>query len=157
MKIKLLFTGKTDTHYLEEGISDYLSRLKQYTRVEVHEVKIPRQWNALPADQRKEREGQLILKHLVAGDECILLDERGRSFSSVKFAAFLAEKMQRGTKTLAFVVGGPWGFSPALYHKASMQLSLSSMTFSHQMVRLFFTEQLYRAYTILRGEPYHHG
>lgn len=156
MNIKLLFVGKTDSSCLEEEMEQYLGRLKSYVRVEISALKVPRQWNSFPAQVRKEREGELILKNLDRTDECILLDERGRQYSSKEFAAFMASTMQRAVKSLVFVVGGPWGFSREVYERANGKISLSRMTFSHQMVRLFFTEQLYRAFTILRGEPYHH-
>ncbi len=155
MKIQLLFVGKTDTGYLEDGIHDYLKRVRRYMDVEVVTPTIPAKWNNLPVDTRKEREAAIILKHMAQCDQCIILDEKGRSFTSVQFARFIEEKMNRSTKRLMFVAGGPWGFSAKVKQKAAMQLSLSSMTFSHQMVRLFFMEQLYRAMTIIRGEPYH--
>ena len=110
----------------------------------------------LTEDQQKEKEGELILKSLQSSDILILLDERGKSYSSIAFAEALQKRMNSGMKNLVFVIGGPYGFSEAVYQRAQQQISLSAMTFSHQMVRLFFVEQLYRAFTILRNEPYHH-
>lgn len=155
MIIKLLFVGKTDSSCMEGEVENYLGRVSSYVRVEQNALKVPRQWNSLPVRVRKEREGELILRNLDRADEVILLDERGKDYSSREFAGFLDNAMQRAVRSLVFVVGGPWGFSRDVYERANGKISLSRMTFSHQMVRLFFAEQLYRAFTILRGEPYH--
>lgn len=157
MKVELWAIGKTNERYLEDGMALYEKRLKHY---------LPFQWSILPdikgagslsAQQLKAKEGESILSKLKDDDLLILLDERGRSFSSGGFATYLDKKLQQSQRRLIFLIGGAYGFSDALYERANDQLSLSSMTFSHQMVRLFFLEQLYRAMTILRNEPYHNS
>jgi 23S rRNA (pseudouridine1915-N3)-methyltransferase len=155
MTIKLIMVSKTDIPYLQTGIDEYIGRLKHYCSLEV--VVIPALKNigkAQPAEV-KEREGQMILKHLEKVDAVMLLDEHGKEYTSVGFSEFLQKQMNAGTRTLAFVIGGAFGFSPAVYAAAHHQLSLSKMTFNHQMVRLFFAEQLYRAFTIIHHEKYH--
>ncbi|MBR1517292.1 MAG: 23S rRNA (pseudouridine(1915)-N(3))-methyltransferase RlmH [Bacteroidales bacterium] len=155
MNIRLIVVGKTDVDYLQKGIDEYVSRLKHYVRFEL--IVIPAlkdQRNASP-DEVKEREAVLILKHLDGCDRIVLLDEHGHQHTSKAFAQYLQKAMNAGTRTLAFVVGGAFGFAPSVYAAAHDQLSLSSMTFTHQMIRLLFTEQLYRAFTILKGEKYH--
>jgi 23S rRNA (pseudouridine1915-N3)-methyltransferase len=156
MKIKLLVIGKTDDKNLQQLIDDYQKRLGFYSKFEL--IVIPDIKNAknITENQQKEKEGELILKQLDSSDELILLDEKGKQFRSVEFADLLQKKMNSGIKQLLFVVGGPYGFSDKLYKMANAKISLSKMTFSHQMVRLFMVEQLYRAFTILKNEPYHH-
>ena len=155
MKVTLLVVGKTDMAWVRAGLDLYASRLVHYVRFEVKEIPELKNAGALSEAQIKEKEGALILKE--AGDaEMILLDERGREFRSVEFAAELQKRLNRGGRDLCFVVGGAYGFSPAAYAAAAGKFSLSKMTFSHQMVRTVFAEQLYRAFTIIRGEPYHH-
>jgi 23S rRNA (pseudouridine1915-N3)-methyltransferase len=156
MKIKLLVVGKTDQSYLQEGVSIYEQRLKHYIGFELITIPDLKKVKNLSEEQQKEKEGELILKQLSASDHLILLDEGGKTFDSIGFSGFIQQKANMGLKNLVFVVGGPYGFSKAVYQQANGKLSLSCMTFSHQMVRLFFTEQLYRAMTILKGEPYHH-
>lgn len=155
MNIKLIVVGKTDIAYVQHGLDDYTARLKHYTNFEF--VVIPSVKNAgtLNPTELKEREGQLILKQLEKVDTTVLLDEHGKEYTSVGFAEYLQRQMNTGTRTLAFVVGGAFGFSPAVHAVAQHKISLSQMTFNHQMVRLFFVEQLYRAHTILRHEKYH--
>lgn len=157
MKVELWAIGKTNERYLEEGMALYEKRLKHY---------LPFQWTVLPdikgagnlsEQQLKAKEGESTLSKLKDDDLLILLDERGCSFSSEGFATYLDKKLQQSQRRLVFLIGGAYGFSDALYERANDQLSLSSMTFSHQMVRLFFLEQLYRAMTILRNEPYHNS
>lgn len=155
MHITLLCIGKTDEGYLKEGMAIYIKRLSHYISFELSEIPDSKKWNALPPDRQKEREGEAILQYIDKHDFCVLLDEKGKSFTSVEFSGFLQQQMNKAVKKLLFVVGGPWGFSKEVYEKAHLKLSLSPMTFSHQMVRLFFTEQLYRAFTILRNESYH--
>ncbi len=155
MKIKLLLTGKTDQDYLIIGINEYINRLKSYVSLEVITLNTPKKWNAFPTAQRKDLEGALLIKHIDKGDFCVLLDECGKRNTSLGFAKFLQEQMNRSTKNLLFIVGGPWGFAEQVENRANMKLSLSPMTFSHQMVRIFFLEQLYRAFTILQNQPYH--
>ncbi len=156
MKITLLVIGKTDKAYFVESIKEYADRLQHYIPFEL--IVIPDLKNAknISEQQQKEKEGEMILKNVQLGDELILLDERGKEFTSLKFADYIARKMQTVPKRLVFVIGGPYGFSEEVYKKAKESVTLSHMTFSHQMVRLVFVEQLYRAMTILRGEPYHH-
>ncbi|RXG16156.1 23S rRNA (pseudouridine1915-N3)-methyltransferase [Leeuwenhoekiella aestuarii] len=156
MNIKLLCIGKTDDRNLEELIAIYTKRLKFYVNFEIEIIPDLKKTKNLSEEQQKEKEGELILSKLQSADELILLDENGKELSSVKFADYLQKKMNSGIKTLVFVIGGPYGFSPQVYAAARGKISLSKMTFSHQMIRLFMTEQVYRAFTILRNEPYHH-
>lgn len=156
MNIKLLAIGKTDNKALQTLMDDYLKRLSFYIKFDIEVIPDIRNVKNLSEAQQKEKEGELILSKLTPTDQLILLDENGKSFSSEGFADELQKKMNSGIKTLVFVIGGPYGFSDAVYSKAQGKISLSAMTFSHQMVRLFFIEQVYRAFTILRNEPYHH-
>jgi len=156
MKICLLVIGKTDESYLQKGIEIFLKRIPHYIPFEMKIIPDLKNSKNMSEDQQKEREGELILQQVTTADELILLDENGNEFSSVEFARFLEKKMVSGIKRLFFVIGGPYGFSQAVYSRANGKTSLSKMTFSHQMVRLIFAEQLYRAMTILKGEPYHH-
>ncbi|UPT69724.1 MAG: 23S rRNA (pseudouridine(1915)-N(3))-methyltransferase RlmH [Flavobacterium sp. JAD_PAG50586_2] len=156
MNIKLLAIGKTDNKELQKLIDDYTKRLSFYIKFDLEIIPDIKNVKNLSESQQKDREGELILAKLSPTDQLILLDENGTTFSSVKFSDYLQKKMNSGTKTLVFVIGGPYGFSEEVYQKAQGKISLSLMTFSHQMVRLFFIEQLYRGFTILRNEPYHH-
>ncbi len=156
MNIRLIAIGKTDDKALQSLIDDYTKRLSFYIRFELDIIPDLKNARNLSESQQKEKEGELILSKITSADQLILLDENGKTFSSVGFSQELQKKMNSGIKTLTFVIGGPYGFSDAVYQKAAGKISLSSMTFSHQMVRLFFIEQLYRGFTILRGEPYHH-
>lgn len=155
MKTILILVGKTTDKHFQAGISDYVERIGHYMPFEL--VTIPELKNAksLSEEQQKQAEGELILKKIKAGDDVVLLDEHGKEFRSIEFAKWLEAKHNKGRR-LVFVVGGPYGFSPAIYSRANEQLSLSKLTFSHQMIRLVFTEQIYRACTIIKGEPYHH-
>ena len=156
MNIRLIAIGKTDNKSLQQLMDDYMKRLSFYVKFELEVIPDIKNAKNLSEAQQREKEGELILSKLSPTDQLILLDENGRSFSSVAFSEELQKKMNSGIKTLVFAIGGPYGFSQEVYNKAQGKVSLSSMTFSHQMVRLFFIEQLYRAFTILRGEPYHH-
>ena len=156
MKITLLTVGRTDVRWVREGLELYSSRLTHYIPFCLDEIPELKNVSSLSRDQIREREGDLILKKLKPQDDVILLDEHGREYRSVEFAAFLEDKISRGGRDIVFVIGGAYGFSPAVYARANAKMSLSKMTFSHQMVRTIFTEQLYRAFTIMRGEPYHH-
>ena len=156
MKIKLLVIGKTDSEYLKKGIDEYSKRLKHYAPFEIDIIPDIKNSKSLSEDQQKQKEGELILNQINAGDLVILLDEIGEQYSSIEFSKFVEKQMLSGQKNLIFIIGGPYGFSEEVYKKANLKISLSKMTFSHQMVRLIFVEQLYRAMTILRGEPYHH-
>lgn len=156
MNIKLLCIGKTDNASLDELITIYTKRLGFYVNFDMEIIPDLKKVKNLSEEQQKEKEGELILNKISAQDQLILLDEKGKEFNSVAFSEYLQKKMNSGIKTLVLVIGGPYGFSPAVYAKASGKISLSKMTFSHQMIRLFITEQLYRGFTILRNEPYHH-
>lgn len=156
MKITLLTVGKTDVKWVREGLELYSSRLIHYVPFSLVEIPELKNVSALSQDQIKGREGELILKHLKPADELVLLDEHGREFRSIKFADFIEGRMSRSSRDLVFVIGGAYGFSQEVYSRADSKISLSKMTFSHQMVRTIFAEQLYRAFTIMRGEPYHH-
>ncbi len=156
MKIKLLAIGKTDDKSLQALIATYQERLKHYVKFELAIIPDIKNAKNLSQKQQKEKEGLLLLSKLQAGDQLVLLDEKGKDFRSVEFSNFLQKKMNSGFKQLVFVIGGPYGFSEEVYQRAQGKISLSKMTFSHQMIRLFFTEQLYRAFTILKNEPYHH-
>ena len=156
MKIKLIIVGKTNAKYLLEGEKEYENRLKHYTKFEQIIITDVKQSGKLSENEIKNIEGQLILGKLEKSDHVILLDDKGKSFSSIQFSDFLQKKMNSSLKSLVFVVGGPFGFSDDVYQRANSKLSLSKMTFSHQMVRLIFKEQLYRGFSILRGEKYHH-
>ncbi|MDY0077163.1 MAG: 23S rRNA (pseudouridine(1915)-N(3))-methyltransferase RlmH [Bacteroidales bacterium] len=156
MKVLFLVIGKTDERYLEEGLKKYFGRLKHYIGIEMRVIPDLKNRKALGEEAQKEAEGNLILATLQAGDSLILLDENGKQFSSRAFAGFIEKQMIQSTKRLVFVVGGPFGFAADVYERADKKISLSPMTFSHQIIRLLFAEQLYRAFTIIRGEPYHH-
>lgn len=155
MRITLLTVGKTDIKWVSEGLEVYSSRLRHYIPFEIREIPELKNVSALSRDQIKTQEGKLILKAVKESDLLILLDERGREYRSVEFADFLQKKFSQG-RDIVFVIGGAYGFSPDVYDRADSMLSLSKMTFSHQMVRTIFVEQLYRALTIMKGESYHH-
>jgi 23S rRNA (pseudouridine1915-N3)-methyltransferase len=156
MNIRLLAIGKTDNKSLQTLIDDYSKRLSFYIKFELEVIPDIKNVKNLSEAQQKEKEGELILSKISSTDQLILLDENGTSFSSVGFSDYLQKKMNAGIKTLVFAIGGPYGFSEAVYKKSQGKISLSAMTFSHQMVRLFVIEQLYRGFTILKNEPYHH-
>lgn len=152
----MLVIGKTDEKYLQSGMEIFLKRIPHYVPFEMKIILDLKNTRKLTETQQKDKEGDLILQQLSGADELVLLDENGIKNSSPDFAQFLEKKMLAGTKQLVFVIGGPYGFSDKVYEKATHKISLSAMTFSHQMVRLIFLEQLYRAFTIIKGEPYHH-
>lgn len=156
MEIKLIAIGKTDNKALITLIQDYTKRLGHYIKFQFEIIPDIKQVKHLSEAQQKDKEGELILTKTQKSDVLILLDEKGKQFSSIDFSQYLQKHMNSGIKTLVFCIGGPYGFSNAIYQRANGQLSLSKMTFSHQMVRLFFIEQLYRGFTILKNEPYHH-
>jgi len=156
MNIKLLAIGKTDNKNLQALIDEYSKRLSFYIKFELELIPDIKNVKNLSENQQKEKEGEQILAKLNTTDHLILLDENGKTFSSVGFSDYLQKKMNSGIKTLVLVIGGPYGFSDEVYAKAQGKISLSEMTFSHQMVRLFVIEQLYRGFTILKNEPYHH-
>lgn len=156
MKICLLTVGKTDIGWVREGLETYSSRLSHYVPFSVCEIPDLKNTSALTRTQIKEREGELILKAIKPTDRVILLDERGKEYRSVEFAEEIRRLSLAGGKDIVFVIGGAYGFSEAVYARSVGKISLSRMTFSHQMVRTIFAEQLYRAFTIIKGEPYHH-
>ncbi len=156
MTIKLLAIGKTDSKALQSLIDTYAKRLQHYVKFEIEIIPDLKNPKNLSEEQQKTKEGELILKKLNPMDILILFDEKGKHYSSVEFSTYLQKKMNSGIKQLVFLIGGPYGFSQQIYEAASGKISLSKMTFSHQMVRLFITEQVYRAFTILKNEPYHH-
>ncbi len=156
MNVKFLVIGKTDDERLHSLVTDYEKRLKHYLPFEMEIIPDLKKTKNLSEIQQKEAEGKLVLSKISPTDLLVLLDEKGQSFSSVGFSAWLQKKMLTGQKSLVFLIGGPYGFSEEIYRRAQSKISLSEMTFSHQMVRLIFIEQLYRACTILKNEPYHH-
>ena len=156
MNITLLTVGKTDRDWVRQGLDIYVSRLKHYIPFTLMEIPELKNVSALSKDQIKVKEGELILKNVRPTDDLILLDEHGKEYSSVQMAKILQDKISYECKDIVFVIGGAYGFSDAVYARANSKLSLSKMTFSHQMVRTIFAEQLYRAFTIMKGEPYHH-
>jgi len=157
MKIDLILIGKSSGGWIRDGLEEYAARLKHYTDFGVKELILPGRLTSLPAEKQCIEEGKLLLKILADYDRVTLLDERGQQFSSEGFGQYLQQQMNRSTRRHAFVVGGAYGFSEEVLARYEQRMSLSKMTFSHQMVRVFFAEQLYRAFTILRGESYHHG
>jgi 23S rRNA (pseudouridine1915-N3)-methyltransferase len=156
MKICLLVIGKTDETYLQKGLEIFLKRIPHYILFEMKVIPDIKNSKNMSEVQQKEKEGELVLQQILSSDDLFLLDEQGMEVSSMDFARFLEKKMLSGIKRLVFVIGGPYGFSDSIYSRANGKIGLSKMTFSHQMVRLIFAEQVYRAFTILKGEPYHH-
>jgi 23S rRNA (pseudouridine1915-N3)-methyltransferase len=156
MKITLILNGKTEDDYIIKGFAVYEQRLKHYLSFETILIPALKNAKSLNFEQQKKKEAELILKNIQSSDKVILLDENGKEYDSVGFSDFIQQQMNSGIKNVVFVVGGPYGFSEEIYQRANGKISLSKMTFSHQMVRLFFAEQLYRAMTILKNEPYHH-
>ena len=156
MKITLIVVGKTDKKYILEGFAEYEKRLSHYCKFEVKVIPDIKNSKSMTASVQMQKEGELILGTIRTSTEIILLDERGSEYSSVEFAKFIEKKGVAGQSELTFIIGGPYGFSPEIKAKASSMISLSKLTFSHQIVRLIFMEQLYRVMTIIKGEPYHH-
>lgn len=156
MQLRIISVGKTDSKAIQQLTEDYQNRLKHYIKCEWVVIPDIKNNKNLTFAQQKQKEGQEILSKIQAADVVVLLDEKGKQFSSMQFADWLQKKMNQGIKQLVLVIGGPYGFSEEVYERADQKISLSAMTFSHQMVRLFLTEQLYRAMTILRNENYHH-
>jgi len=156
MDVRLVTVGKTDVPWVREGLDLYVSRLRHYVPFTLVEIPQLKNVSAFTQEQIKEKEGELILRQINPGDGVVLLDERGKQYRSVEWAEWIRDRLARGGKGLVFVIGGAYGFSGKVYDRADALVSLSRMTFSHQMVRTIFAEQLYRAFTIIRGEPYHH-
>jgi 23S rRNA (pseudouridine1915-N3)-methyltransferase len=156
MRIILLQIDKTQDSYLAEGIEVYAKRLKNYTSLEIQTIHVPKAIRQRSFNEQKTEEARLAFGHISPDDFLILLDDKGKEFTSLEFSKFIAQKQNASTKCLAFLIGGPFGFDQKIYDRADFKLSFSKMTFSHQMIRLFFVEQLYRAHSILKGEKYHH-
>lgn len=156
MKITLLCIGKTDDKFIQEGIDKYLKRLKHYIPFQIIVIPDIKNTKNLSESQQKEKEAELFKKNISAYDFVVLLDERGKEYRSLEFSSFIEKKMVASTSHMVFLIGGPYGFAEEIKQRANSFVSLSKMTFSHQMVRLFFVEQIYRAFTIMKGEPYHH-
>lgn len=156
MKLHVIFTGRTTGTLFQQAIADYQQRLGHYVPFSLEEIPDLKNVKNLSEEQQKEREADMLFERLLPGDFLVLLDEKGREFTSREFSQYLEQKQQSVGKRLVFLIGGPYGFSQRVYDAAQGKISLSKMTFSHQMVRLFLIEQVYRAYTIMRGEPYHH-
>ena len=157
MRILLIQTDKTQDSYIAEGVEIYLKRLKNYAQLDILTINVPKTLRQRSAREQQAGEAPLILKHISTEEHLVMLDEKGTEMSSEQFADFIRKKQMTSLKRLVFLIGGPYGFSQEIHDRANFKLSLSRMTFSHQMVRLFFVEQLYRAFTIIKGEKYHHG
>ncbi|MGZ3898806.1 MAG: 23S rRNA (pseudouridine(1915)-N(3))-methyltransferase RlmH [Bacteroidia bacterium] len=156
MKVVLLQVDKTQDSYLVEGIENYTKRLGNYADFKITTISVPKGVRQRSHNEQKLEEAKLILSEISTEDQLVLLDENGKEFNSVDFSKFIAQKQNSSIKRVVFLIGGPFGFDESVYKRANFKLALSQMTFSHQMVRLFFVEQLYRAFTILKGEKYHH-
>lgn len=156
MKIELAVIGKTSIGYLKQGIDEYTKRLKHYVPFEIKYIDDIKNTKNISEDQQKRTEGAKILSLLDKSDFVVLLDEHGKEYTSMQYSSYIQKRMLSGAKKVVFVIGGPYGFSQEVYDRANDKISFSKMTFNHEMIRLIFTEQLYRAYTIINHEPYHH-
>lgn len=156
MKIELAVIGKTSIGYLKQGIDEYIKRLKHYVPFEIKYIDDIKNTKNISEDQQKRTEGAKILSLLDKSDFVVLLDEHGKEYTSIQYSSYIQKRMLSGAKKVVFVIGGPYGFSQEMYDRANDKISFSKMTFNHEMIRLIFTEQLYRAYTIINHEPYHH-
>lgn len=156
MKITLLAMGQTEKNWIKDGLDVYTSRLSHYVQFSVKEIPELKNASALSPEQIKAKEGEIIMKALKGTDDVILLDEHGKEYSSLEWASAIEKKISAGNRDIVFVIGGPYGFSRQVYERCNGKVSLSRMTFSHQMARVIFAEQLYRAFTIIKGQPYHH-
>ena len=156
MKIELAVIGKTSIGYLKQGIDEYIKRLKHYVPFEIKYIDDIKNTKNISEDQQKRTEGAKILSLLDKSDYVVLLDEHGKEYTSIQYSSYIQKRMLSGAKKVVFVIGGPYGFSQEVYDRANDKISFSKMTFNHEMIRLIFTEQLYRAYTIINHEPYHH-
>lgn len=156
MKITLLAMGQTEKNWIKDGLDVYTSRLSHYIQFSVKEIPELKNASALSPEQIKAKEGETIMKALKDSDDVILLDEHGKEYSSLEWASAIEKKIGNGARDIVFVIGGPYGFSRQVYERSNGKVSLSRMTFSHQMARVIFAEQLYRAFTIIKGQPYHH-
>lgn len=156
MKVLLLWVGKTDFNFVDEGIKTYAERIKRYVPFEIQEIRDLKNKKVLETAQIKKLEGEEILSRLSPGDYVVLLDEKGKEFTSLQFSTYMTQVFNQGIKRMVFVIGGAYGFSDEVYARARDKVSLSKMTYSHQLIRVVFLEQLYRSQTIIKGEPYHH-
>ncbi len=156
MKIELAVIGKTSIGYLKQGIDEYIKRLKHYVSFEIKYIDDIKNTKNISEDQQKRTEGTKILSLLDKSDFVVLLDEHGKEYTSIQYSSYIQKRMLSGSKKVVFVIGGPYGFSQEVYDRANDKISFSKMTFNHEMIRLIFSEQLYRAYTIINHEPYHH-
>jgi 23S rRNA (pseudouridine1915-N3)-methyltransferase len=156
MKITMLQTGKTGEKYISDGVAEYSARIRKYAPFEIITIPDLKNTKNMPVDEQKQKEGKQILSMLLNDDYVILLDDKGKEYTTMEFAKQLERIFLMSKKRVVFVIGGPWGFSIEVYSRADLKLSLSRLTFSHQMVRLLFAEQLYRIFTVIKGEPYHH-
>lgn len=156
MKIELAVIGKTSIGYLKQGIDEYIKRLKHYVPFEIKYIDDIKNTKNISEDQQKRTEGAKILSLLDKSDFVVLLDEHGKEYTSMQYSSYIQKRMLSGAKKVVFVIGGPYGFTQEVYDRANDKISFSKMTFNHEMIRLIFTEQLYRAYTIINHEPYHH-
>ncbi|MFN8210148.1 MAG: 23S rRNA (pseudouridine(1915)-N(3))-methyltransferase RlmH [Bacteroidales bacterium] len=156
MKVSLIQTGKTGEKYLSDGVAEYTARIKKYIAFDIITIPDLRNTKSMPVEEQKLREGRQVIQSLSADDLVILLDDKGKEYTTMGFATQLEKTFHMSKKRVVFVIGGPWGFSQELYSRADMKISLSKLTFSHQLVRLLFVEQLYRALTVIKGDPYHH-
>lgn len=156
MKLILLQTGKTTEKYITEGINNYFDRIKKYVSFDIQTIPELRNTKNMPINEQKNKEGEKLAEQFSNDDFVLLLDEKGKEYDTVEFARFLEKSFMLRKKRIVFVIGGPWGFSEDIYKRSDSTLSLSNMTFSHQLVRLLFMEQLYRALTVIKGDPYHH-
>jgi len=156
MKIRLIFIGKENLEELQTSFLDYFSKINKYNPFEIEAIPYLKNTQSLPTEVQKKQEGELLLKKITSQDVVVLLDERGSEYSSLQFSKFIQQRLNSGCKTLLFLIGGAYGFSEELYKRADYKISMSKMTFAHKIARLLFAEQLYRAFTILNGEPYHH-
>ena len=156
MKIELAVIGKTSIGYLKQGIDEYIKRLKHYVPFEIKYIDDIKNTKNISEDQQKRTEGAKILSLLDKSEFVVLLDEHGKEYTSIQYSSYIQKRMLSGAKKVVFVIGGPYGFSQEVYDRANDKISFSKMTFNHEMIRLIFTEQLYRAYTIINHEPYHH-
>jgi 23S rRNA (pseudouridine1915-N3)-methyltransferase len=155
-KIKLLLTGATSQDFIMQGMKEYTQRMSRYVNFEINEVVLPKKFRRLSESALKDSEARAVLKYIDDKDTVILLDEKGKQYRSVEFAEYIKKCMVQSIKSIAFIIGGAYGFSEALYDRANGIISFSDMTFSHQIIRVMFMEQLYRAFTIIHNEPYHH-
>jgi 23S rRNA (pseudouridine1915-N3)-methyltransferase len=156
MRIKLLFIGKENLEELQAASQDYFYKINHYNNFEIEAIPYLKNTKSVPIELQKKQEGELFLKRITASDIVVLLDEHGKEYTSIQFSQFIQQRFNSGCKSIIFLIGGAYGFSEEVYQRATFTFSMSKMTFQHKLVRIFFLEQLYRAFTLLKGEPYHH-